>query len=198
MRALLRAAPWRALVGLATVGSVLGVLGFAVGGATGVRCLQLMLVLLGGAAACSLDDAAASVVAACPVPHWRRVAARSAPVLAQVLVAAGWLSLWALRSEVDARLALELVGCAALGFGAALVARQWLDEPGDLVASSLILALVGVLLIDPLDRALALFALEGHPHRTWLSWGVVLVASALALTAGVPEHRWHRCSHSAT
>lgn len=169
---------------------MLGGLGVAVGGGSGVRCLQLAFVLLGSAAACSLDEAAAAVVAACPMGRVRRVALRAVAASVDVLIGAALLALWSLRAQIGRALVLELLGCAVLGFSGAALARTWLEEPGEAVASSMALALLGVLLIEPVGRRLGLFPVEGGAHRASVSWGLVMLCGAVVLAVVVPERRW--------
>jgi len=190
---LLRAAPWPALLALSATGVGTGV-GAIVLGLTGpgVTLLQTALILLGGAAACALDEPAAAVVQACPVRRHRQLLARA--IAASLPLAAGGVVLlaWAVRTPFDRVLLLELAGCWLLGFALASGARRRLDEPAEVVAPGLVLGLLAVLLIEPLGRRLELFALGGDAGRAVHTWLVIGVACLVVLLTGVRERRWAR------
>lgn len=180
---LLRGAPWRAPLGLAVGGWLLGGLGLALGGGSGVRVLQLAWLLLAGAAALTLDEPAAAAVDACPVTRARQLASRAA--LAAVPVLGGLLLLgghpWA------GPLALQLVGTTAVAFTAAALLRHRLDAPGEPVCAALVLAMVVLVGYDPVAERLPLY--RGTLTGTTL-WGVLLTLSTVALLIATRPRRW--------
>ncbi len=189
---LLRAAPWRALFGLVAAGVGVGASGVLLGGGSGMRVLQLGLVLLGAGAACALDEAAAAVVSACPVRRRVQVLARAvaaAPglVLGAVLVAAWW------SVEVtDWLLLVELGGTWVLGLSVAAIARRRLDEPAEVVVGGLVLSLMTVMMYDAVGRRLVLFPLGEPGGRAARTWAVLTVAALCGLVFAVRERRWNR------
>jgi hypothetical protein len=187
---LLRAAPWRALLGLATAAAVLGAAAVALGGGTGARCLQLVLVLVGAAAACCLDEPAAAVVDACPVPRRSRLGARALASLLPAVPATLSLAGWAAREPFTWLFGLELLGCTVLGLTAAALARRRWAEPGEVVCPATALALLCTVLVDPLGRRVLLFPLALSSPRAVETWAVALGACVVALLAAVPERRW--------
>jgi hypothetical protein len=183
---LLRAAPWRALTGLSGAAGALALVGLLVGGAPGLRVLQLGAVLIGGAAACALDEAAAEVVEACPARRWSRVAVRASAAAVPSLVGAVVLLL---RSASPLGFA-QLLGCFFLGFVLAVLARTRLDEPAEVVAPATVLGLLLVMFAEPVARRVVLFPSEGGAARGLATWEAMAGACALALLAVVPERRW--------
>lgn len=186
---LLRAAPWRALLGLTATGAGLGAAGLALGSGAGLIVVQLALVVLGSAAACSLDEPAAAVVTACPLPRAYWVLSRAAAAAPSLVAGGALVTAWWARSAVDAVLLLEGAGPWAAGFALALLARRRLDEPADVVAPPFVLVLVAVLLWNPLHRWVDLFPL-GPGLRTAAGWWCVVGAAVACLALAVPERRW--------
>jgi hypothetical protein len=190
MRVLLRAAPWRALLGLSAAGAAAGALAHVLPGGTGAAVLLVALVLGGAAAACALDEPAAAVVAACPVRRGTQVLARAVAATVPLLTSTATLLLWAVGHHVDHLLALQAAGCWSLGFALAAVTRKRLDEPGELVAAGLGLFLLTLIFVPTLDRHLALFPPDARLGQGARSWWAVLAGCALALALVVPERRW--------
>ena len=186
---LLRAAPWRASAGLTLAAAGLGAGGLAIGEG-GMRVLQLALVLVGGAAACVLDEAAAAVVGACPLPRRVQVLARALAAVPALVVGAGLVGLWWVLEGMDHLVLLEAAGCWVLGFALAVVTRHWLDEPAEVVVSGLVLVLVSVMLVAPLGRRIPLFPLGESPARTLHTWWLVVGCCLGALVVVVREWRW--------
>lgn len=189
---LLRAAPWRAVLGLSAVGGVTGAVAVGVHGGPALVLLQLALVLLGGAAACPLDEPAAAVVSACPVPRARQVLVRAVVAAVAVVVGGGEVLAWWARNHVDRVLLLELAGCWVLGFALAVLARTRLDEPAEAAGSGVVLVLLTVLLVNPIGRRLVLFPDDAHLARGVRTWWVVLVGCAVAVVAVVRDRHWAR------
>lgn len=187
---LLRAAPWRPLLALAAGAALLGAVGLAIGGGSGLRVLQLALVLVGGAAVCVLDDAAAPVAQACPVSRAEQVLARALAAVPALVTGGALVGLWWVLEGVDRLLLLEDVGCWVLGFALATLARRWLDEPAEVVVSGFVLVLVSVMLVDPIGRRLQLFPLGGDSGRSVRTWWVVVAACLVTLGVVVRERPW--------
>jgi hypothetical protein len=189
---LLRVAPWRALLGLVAIGAGLGACGVLVGGGSGMRIVQLGLVVVGASAGCALDDAAAPVTAACPVPRRVQIAVRAlaaAPgVLGGLLVAGAW---W-VAERGDKLMAVELGGTWVLAFALAAMARLRIDEPGEVVVSGLALLLLSVIMSDTIGRRLALFPLGEQGSRAARTWGLLCAAALVGLALAVRERRWAR------
>lgn len=186
---LLRAAPWRGLLGLTATGAALGALGLALGNGAGLTVVQLALVVLGSAAACALDEPAAAVVAACPLPRTQWVLSRGGAAAPALAVGGALVTAWWARTAVDGVLLLEGAGPWVAGFALAVLARRRLDEPAEVVAPPLVLTLVGVLLWNPLHRWVDLFP-SGPGLRTAAGWWCVVGAAVLGLALAVPERRW--------
>jgi hypothetical protein len=189
---LLRAVSWRALLGLSAAGGVTGALAVLLHDGPSLLVLQLSMVLVGAAAACALDEPAAAVVAACPVPRSTQVLLRAAAALVAVAVGAADLVAWWARTSVDRVLLLELLGCWVLGFALAVLARVRLDEPAEAVASAVALALLSTLLVAPVGRRLVLFPDDDQLARGVRTWWLVLTGCAVGLLIAVPERRWAR------
>ena len=190
LRVLLRAAPWRALLALTAAGAVTGALALVLPAATGARVLQMALVLGGGAAACALEEPAAAVVGACPVRRSTQVLARSLAAAVPLLVGGSLVLLWAAAHDLERLLLLQLVGSWLLGFALAVVARARLDEPAEVVASSVVLSLLAVMHVGALGRYLVLFPLDEQVGRASRTWAVVIVVAAAGLVLAVRERRW--------
>lgn len=178
------------LLGLSAVAAVVGGAGVAIGGASGMRVLQLALVLVGGAAACALDEAAAAVVGACPLSRTQQVLARALAALPALVIGGALVGLWWVVETGDRMLLLEDLGCWVLGFVLATWARRWLDEPAEAVVSALVLGLGSVMLAEPVGHRLMLFPLGGPGLRPALTWAGVLGGGLLVLLTVVPERRW--------
>jgi len=189
---LLRAAPWRALLGLTTAGACVGAAGVAIGTGTGMRVLQLGLVLVGAASACALDETAAAVVSACPVRRSAQVLVRALAAAPGLLVGAVLVAAWASAESLDRLLLVELAGTWLLALALAAVARHHLDEPSEVVISGLVLTLVTVILWPPIGRRLVLFPIGELGERAVRTWAAIAAGSAVALVLAVRERRWNR------
>ena len=185
-RVLLRAVPWRALAGLSGAAGALALVGLLVGGALGLRVLQLAAVVVGGSAACALDEPAAAVVEVCPVSRSTRIAVRAGAASLPSLLAA----LVLLLRDASALGFAQLLGCWLIGFVLAALARTRIDEPAEVAAPATVLGLVLVMFTEPVARRLVLFPLEGGTARAIRTWEAVAAVGALALLAVVPERRW--------
>ena len=189
---LLRAAPWRALLALTAAGAATGALALAVPAGTGARLLQMALVLGGGAAACALEEPAAAVVGACPVRRLTQVSARAGAASVPLLTGASLVLLWSLANDVDRLLVLQLVGSWLLGFSLAVLARTRIDEPAEVVASAMVLALFTVMYVGFVGRHLVLFPLGEQVDRATRTWVAVMLAAVVALVLVVRERPWAR------
>jgi hypothetical protein len=187
---LLRAVAWRALLGLSAVAGVTGAVAILLHNGSAQLVLNLSLVMVGSAAACALDEPAAAVVGACPVPRLTQVALRAFASLVPVGVGIAVVMAWWSRGAVERVLLLELAGCWVLGVALAVLARARLDEPGEVVASGLALVLLSVLLVNPLGRRLVLFPDDDQLARGVRTWWVVIVSCAVAVVAAVRERHW--------
>jgi hypothetical protein len=188
---LLRAAPWRSVLGLSVAAGAVGAAAVAAGATgMGLKLLQITTVLVGGAGACALDDPAAAVVRSCPVRWSRQVLVRAQTGLVPLLVGLVAVVSWWQRAQVDRVLLLQLGGCWLLGFALATVARVQLDEPAEVVASGLVLGLLTLLLFERVGRHLALFPTGEDAHRTVVTWWVVIGCCVGALLLVVREKHW--------
>ena len=189
---LLRAAPWRAVLGLTAAGAVTGALAVGLHNGPALVVLQLALVLIGAATACALDEPAAAVVASCPVRRSTQVLVRAVVAAVGPAVGLALVLAWWARSPVQRVLLLELAGCAVLGFSLAVLARRRLDEPAEVVASGLALGLMTTLFVNPVGRRLVLFPDDDQLARGVRTWWVVLAGCAVAVVAVVREWHWAR------
>lgn len=190
---LLRAVPWPALLALTGAGAATGAAAVALGpSGSALPTLEAGLALLGGAAACALDEPAAAVVAACPTSRSRQLLVRALGVWLPLAAGALMVMAWWVRTAVDRVLLLELVGCCVLGFALAALARARYDEPGEVVAVGLVLLMLTAVLIAPVGQRLALFATAAPTDRVVATWWVLLGASALGLVGVARERRWTR------
>lgn len=187
---LLRAAPWRALLALIAAGAATGMLALVLPAALGARVLQMALVLGGGAAACALEEPAAAVVGACPVRRSTQVLVRAAAAAAALVSGGTLVLLWSLVHSGGRLLLLQLIGSWALGFLVALVVRTRMDEPAEVAAPAVVLALLSAMYLSPVARHLVLFPLGEQVDRATRTWGWLLAAAAIGLVLAVRERRW--------
>jgi hypothetical protein len=179
MTVLLRAGPWRVLLGLLTAGALLGVAGQLLGGAMTSRCLQLGCLLAGVAVAFVLDEPAAEVVDACAVSSARRTALR----IGSAGVGVGLvLAVWSVQG-VAGVVVLELLGTSLLALAGAAELRRRLPEPGERVGAAVLGVLLTTVFVDPVSRRLPLYPVGPTPDRTYWLWAVLLLAAALGLCA---------------
>jgi hypothetical protein len=166
-------------------------------GGPGSELLWLVAALLGGAVAIALDDPAATVTDAVPIPRWWRVAIR-------LLVGAGALAGWGayVARVTDAVsvpaapvswLALVLIGTAlvllAAGPAAAL-GRSGAGEPGSVVASMAVVSVLGLMIL-PLPGDFAAYDVSERWTDATASWTVLGAAGAAALAWGAADP-WRR------
>jgi hypothetical protein len=177
---LVRAGPWRGQLGLVAAGTLLGLTGLLLSGASGARAGQLACLLVGVAACYALDEPAAEVVDACAVSLRRRTAVR---VLALVLSLTPAAALWALTGATRLLL-LQLGGTALLGVGAAGLVRRWAAEPGELVAPALLLVGLSLLLVDQVGARIPLYPLGPAGEGTYWWWLAVSTAALASLASG--------------
>lgn len=190
LRALLRAAPWRALLGLTALGSATGVLALVLPEALGARVLQMALVLGGGAAACALEEPAAAVVGACPVRRSTQVLVRAAAACASLATGGALVLLWSVVYGANRLLLLQLVGSWSLGFVLAALARTRLDEPAEVAAPAVVLSLLCAMYLSTLGRYVVLFPLGEQVGRATCTWAVVIAAAVVGLALAVRERPW--------
>jgi hypothetical protein len=190
LRALLRAAPWRALLALTALGSATGVLALVLPEVLGARVLQTALVLGGGAAACALEEPAAAVVGACPVRRSTQVLVRAGAASAPLATGGALVLLWSVVHGADRLLLLQLVGSWTLGFVLAVLARTRLDEPAEVAAPAVVLSLLGAMYLGAVGHHLVLFPLGEQVGRATRSWAVVLLTAVVGLALAVRERRW--------
>jgi hypothetical protein len=189
VRVLLRAAPWPALLGLSAVGTLTAAVAIAIPDGPGITILQLSLAVIAGAAACAVDEPAAAVVMACPVRRSTQTLVRALAASAPLLVGAAAVLAWWVRTGVDRMLLLELVGGWVLGFALAVVARRWLDEPAEVVASGLLLLLVTTMLVGPVARRLALYP-SGDTGVGVRTWWTIMAGCVVAMLLVVRDEEW--------
>ena len=190
LRVLLRAAPWRALLVMTATGAATGTLALVLPVGTGARVLQMALVVTGAASACALEEPAAAVVSSCPVRRTTQLLVRAAAATVPLLVAVALALAWWVVHSVERSMLLQLGGTWALGLALAVVARRWLDEPGEVVAPALVLVLYALMNIDAVGRHLALFPLGGATPRTVHVWWLLIGTASVVLVAAVREKRW--------
>jgi hypothetical protein len=188
---LLRASSWRGVLALSAAAALLGA-GAAAEGASGLgmKLVQMSVVLVGGAAACALDEPAAAVVQACPTRLSRHLLVRAGIAVVPLLVGVAAVLAWWSRAVVDRMLLLELGGCWVLGFALATVARRRLDEPAEVVAAGLVLTLLTVLLVDQVGQRLVLFPSGEQLDRATRTWALLMAGCGVGLVAAVRERRW--------
>lgn len=144
-----------------------------------------------GVGAC-LDDPAHLVTDSCPTSRRRRTSER---MLVPLVAVVGW---WLLAASVDGKNDLSGGSLALTGTGSVIVIvavadalrRCGVDEPGSIVGSAALLAIVGCLLFQPFGEVqiLQAYADRGSAAALWLVAGVVAAAS-LAWSTGDPAHR---------
>jgi thiol:disulfide interchange protein len=144
--------------------------------------VHLAAVTLGAAAAYLLDDVAVAVTSSTPRSLW----GRRAPALlgGLILIAAAWMVIvLLLDSRTPARspsaLTFELVALVCVAIAAAAVfARTGEAEPGNQVASVVVLVGIGAVIAQPALHV-TLFT-DGEPdRRVW--WSAVAVAAMVVL-----------------
>lgn len=183
--AVLRSAPWPVVTGLSLAAAV--AFGVAVVSRHNDDALVPALLAIGVCGAVAgyvLDEEAGSVADATPTSRPRRARTRLPIMLLPGTIAA--TALLVLHS-LDTRtpwLRLMPVAAGSLSVGLALAAglrRSGNPAPGDLAGVVTLVAVVLVVLADPLRHWVSLTALSspGYPVRTAAAWTVVVVGSAL-------------------
>jgi hypothetical protein len=172
------AVPWRPVVAFSAGGLLLlAVTSVWVTSPIAGLTLPLSVPALAGAAAYLLDEPAAEVVAAAPIPM--RAQSGSRLMVAEAILALGALGLGvvALRSGTSSRLGIivQLAGCILVAVAASAVLRRRAPEPGDVVSSAVVASVLALMLARPFDRWLDLFPSE--PGQRWAGsltvWAVV-------------------------
>ncbi len=195
---LIRAAPWSALLGAATAAAAL--LGLAVMARRTELVVPLTLLGLGacgGAAAYTLDEAAAEIADATPTSRPRRLGWRLT-----VVVVPGTVSMLGLLAVVQGaswgRTLPVALGTVAVGVAtAAVLRRAGRPAPGDLAGPVALGVILLTVATDPLRRWFTLVPLGGSAptSRTALAWGVtagVCLLVVLGCERDPGRHARHR------
>ena len=169
--------------------------------------VRLALVGLAAAAAFVLDEPAASAVDAVPNTRRRRTAARTTAVALPLAVwVVGVLAL-ELRTAVTPAGALLVEGAGVLAVAVAVAAILRLvgrAEPGEIVASVLGAAMLGVIIFNPPPRSVPIFpTYDGWPASTTLWACLALAATILVIIAShdpyrLTSTRWQPCAAELT
>lgn len=195
---------WSAVLGAASTAVGLAVLDrWVVPGGPGNGLIWLVAAFLAGAVALALDSPTRDLTAAAPVSQRFRTGARLALVLPAV---AGWAAYVLVSDPGDGRSgwALVLAGTSLVLVGGAAAGglqRTGMPEPGGLVASALLLLVVGLMVV-PLPGELMPFDLSAGWTRATTLWsgaaGVAVVllwwatADAWRRVPGLPVRKESR------
>jgi len=143
---------------------------------------HLVVLVLASGAAYLLDDRAAEATAVVPQSLLRRRMAGVAQGL--VVAATGWGAVALLLDRAFLSVPLAALTWEAAGLfwvgvaGAAVLSRRGEAEPGNLVASTLVLVFVGVLIGRPLRHVdLLISDSGGSAHAGW--WALCVLVSAV-------------------
>lgn len=189
----LHAISWSQVTGPILVGATLLTLtssGLMGGPAPALLWLGLGALVI-GVGVC-LDDPSAMVTGACPASRRRRTLER---MLVPLGVVVGW-SLFA--ALIDGRNGLSGESLALTGTGSVLAVlavadglrRYGVDEPGTIVGSAALLAVVGCLLFQPFREVQILQAYDDRGSAAALWWVATAVAVAsLAWSTSDPVRR---------
>jgi hypothetical protein len=165
-----------------------------------VLSAEMAGLALAAAAGYLLDDPAAAVTSTVPRPLWRR---RSVTVVRGLAVlAANWTLLLALLewrasglSAIPVTAQTAVIALLALT-AAALLARRGEPEPGNLVASAVVLTGVGALLVQPLLGVTIFLSADstGEQAASRIAWwtAVALSATVVLLAASRDPASRHR------
>jgi hypothetical protein len=183
----LQAIRWGPVAGSVAAATMLAILDLTVwAGGPGSVLTWLCAALLGGAGALAFDQPAGSVTDAAPYPVGLRVASR---LLVTVGGGVGWCAYaWAVsdgqpQGAFVSSTALTVIGEALLlaGPAAALVLSGPDNrDPGALVASGLVAAVVGLLVL-PLPGGLAPLDVADAWNRATVLWTLVAIASGAVI-----------------
>lgn len=188
-RSVLRAAPWRVLLGGCTVAAAL--FGIAAAARHGGLVLPLSLLGLGvcgATAAFVLDEQSAEVEDATPTGRPARVAWRLPIALLPFTVGAAAVLLLDDPGGVTGWNRLVPVAAGSVATGVSLASglrRTGRFAPGDLAGALAFGLVVLVVAIEPLHHWVSLAPLESatYPRATALAWLLVLVICAAVLGA---------------
>jgi hypothetical protein len=188
----LRGVDWAVVLGASGCGAVvlLGCVVFT-GDTPPLTYLRLGLLALVAAAAFILDEPAAAAVDATPTPLTRRTAVRTLALVAPLGVWGVGLLAVERRAASTPTLALLLEGAGAMAVAVALAACLRLvgrREPGDVVASVCGVAILGILLMNPLSRSALVFPVAEGWAASSAFWASLTVASVL-VTIGASRSR---------
>ncbi|HWH30454.1 MAG TPA: hypothetical protein VNU26_16140 [Mycobacteriales bacterium] len=196
MPAVLRAAPWGAVLGGTTAGALL-LLVAAGAPRAGAAFVPLALALLAGAAAFVLDEPAAAAVDAAPRSLRSRTAVRA--VVALVPFAVGSFGLLvagqhAAHVWLPGTVAL-LAGCVLVAVAVSTALRRRLPAPGESAAAAVGLSIVALATFEPLSRWVSVMPTSSDAAwgRTAAVWSVVAVVCggvAAAATRDPLAARW--------
>jgi hypothetical protein len=181
------------LSGCALASAILAGCVVAKDGGPPLTLVRVALIALAAGTAPILDDPAAPVVEAVPVTRRRRTMSRMAVVVAPLSVwVAGVLAL-ELRSVTTPAAALLVEGAGALAATVAVSATLRFagrDEPGDVAATVVCTALLGLLVFPP-SSSVTLFPVERGWATSSILWaGLAVVAVAVVLlTSGDVRRR---------
>jgi len=191
----LRGVDWAVVLGGSAIGIAIlaGCVAFANDGPP-LPQVRLALVALAAAAAFVLDEPAAGAVDAVPNTRRRRTAARTTAIALPLAV---WiLGVLALeqRNAVTPAGALLVEGAGVLAVAMAVAAVLRLvgrAEPGEIVASVLGAAMLGVIIFNPPPHSVPLFPIDDGWAASTTLWTCLAVAATILVTAasGDPYRR---------
>ena len=191
----LRGVDWAVVLGGSAIGTAIlaGCVAFANDGPP-LPQVRLALVALAAAAAFVLDEPAAGAVDAVPNTRRRRTAARTTAIALPLAV---WiLGVLALeqRNAVTPAGALLVEGAGVLAVAMAVAAILRLvgrAEPGEIVASVLGAAMLGVIIFNPPPHSVPIFPIDDGWAPSTTLWTCLAVAATILVTAasGDPYRR---------
>jgi hypothetical protein len=194
VRAELAAVPWSTVVAGLVTAAGLAVLDLTIWpGGPGSQLIWLVAGLFGGSVAVGLDDPAATLTSATPTRQRWRTAIR-------LLIAVGALVAWSAyvarvadavsaSGEPVSWLALVFIGTAlVLGCAgsAAALGRTRSGEPGSVVASMAVVAVLGLMIL-PLPRDFPAYDVSERWTDTTALWAVLGTAGTAALVWGAAD-----------
>jgi hypothetical protein len=182
---MLRGVEWRAVLGGSALGAAVLLLSVALPtDGLPLTYVRLALIALAAATAFVLDESAAAVVDAVPVPRRRRTALRLVAILLPLTIwTAGVLGL-AMRHPGTpvGGLLVEGAGASAVALALASVLRlAGLREPGEITATFLGATLLAFLLLDPPPHSVPVFPMHDGWTASTLLWTVLGIAAGFVV-----------------
>jgi hypothetical protein len=184
----LRAVPWRNVLGTACIAAVLGGCGVAFP-AAGVILLASAFALLAASSAGVLDEPSSDVVDVTPTGIGTRTAIRALGLLVPALVGAVLIGAGMLAGMAQPwpAVTLTLAGNIGLGFAIACALRTRTGEPGPWASGAVIVLLFLPGLVPVVNRYVQTFPLAGAPGLPastlwWWVLGACVTITAVSLS----------------